>query len=54
MAVPITDTDGDVLGALSVAGPTYRLQNVDRETRIADLLLDISNELELNVSYSRF
>lgn len=54
IAVPITKTDNEVVGALSVAGPAHRLRNEEYEHDIADLLLNVANELELNVSYSRY
>jgi DNA-binding IclR family transcriptional regulator len=54
IVVPITNTDGYVLGVLRVAGPAHRLSDPDHEQRIANAMLDASNELELNVSYSRY
>lgn len=54
IAVPVTKANTDVIGALSVAGPAHRLQDEQREHEIADQMLDVSNELELNVSYSRY
>ncbi|MFC7157188.1 IclR family transcriptional regulator [Halomarina halobia] len=54
IVVPITNTNGEVLGALNVAGPAHRLRNPEYEWEVADLVLDVSNELELNVSYSRY
>lgn len=54
IAVPITKTDDEVVGALSVAGPAHRLRNEEYEHDIANHLLNVSNELELNVSYSRY
>jgi len=54
ISVPIRTTKGDLLGAISVAGPSYRLEESDHERSIVDSLLSVANELELNVTYSRF
>lgn len=54
ISVPIRTTEGDLLGAISVAGPSYRLEESDHERAIVDNLLSVANELELNVTYSRF
>lgn len=54
IAISITNTDGDVLGAISISGPAHRLRDEEYKQNIADRMLNASNELELNVSYSRF
>jgi DNA-binding IclR family transcriptional regulator len=54
ISVPIKTTEGDLLGAISVAGPSYRLEEPTHERSIVDSLLGVANELELNVTYSRF
>lgn len=54
ISVPIRTTEGELLGAMSVAGPSYRLEESDHERVIVDSLLSVANELELNVTYSRF
>lgn len=52
LSVPIQD-ESTVLGAISIATPQHRLRSTDRENEIADLLLGVVNELELNIRYSR-
>lgn len=54
ISVPITTTEGDLLGALVVSGPSYRLEEQSTEEELANVLLGVANELELNVTYSRF
>lgn len=54
IAVPVTKTDNELVGVLNVAGPARRLRDEDHEREVADLLLKVSNELELNVSYTRY
>ena len=54
IAVPVTKTDDELVGVLNVAGPARRLRDDDYEREVADLLLNVSNELELNVSYNRY
>lgn len=53
IGVPIQSADGGVLGALTVLGPSHRLDDDSIEEEISDRLLDAANELELNVTYSR-
>ncbi len=52
VGVPLTDPDGDVLGAFAVAGPAHRLQDDRFESEIPDLVRGIVNEVELNLAYS--
>ncbi|NIB99609.1 IclR family transcriptional regulator [Halobacterium sp. R2-5] len=50
--VPICDPDGDVIGGLSVTGPSHRLKGERFEEALPDLLLGAANELELNIAHS--
>lgn len=50
-AVPVK-RDGDVLGALAVAGPSNRLTGEWFEEELPDMMLATANELELNLTYS--
>jgi DNA-binding IclR family transcriptional regulator len=50
IAAPISNDEGRVLGALSVAAPSYRLRSEQQERDLADMLLGIANEIELNLS----
>lgn len=51
VGVPVRGPNGDVLGALTVAGPTHRMKDdVFRET-VPELLLGAANELELKYAY---
>jgi DNA-binding IclR family transcriptional regulator len=52
VGVPIRGTDDEVIGALSVAGPTRRLKGSRYTEELPDYLLGIANELELNIAYS--
>ncbi|SEP88953.1 IclR family transcriptional regulator [Natrinema salaciae] len=51
VSVPVK-RDGSVLGALTVAGPSHRLNDERLEDELPDRLLAAANELELNVTYS--
>lgn len=51
VGVPLTEPDGGVLGALSVAGPKYRLEGERMETKLSKLILGATNELELKIAY---
>lgn len=52
VGVPILGPEDDVIGAISVAGPTRRLKGERYESELPDYLLGIANELELNIAYS--
>jgi DNA-binding IclR family transcriptional regulator len=52
VGAPVTGPEGDVLGALSISGPSHRLKGDQLENEVPDLLLGTVNELELNVFYS--
>lgn len=52
VGVPIECPDGGVFGALSVSGPTHRVQGERLEETIPNILLGTANELELDMKYS--
>lgn len=52
VGVAICSPDGEVIGALSVTGPSHRLKGERLETELPDLLLGTANELELNIAHS--
>jgi DNA-binding IclR family transcriptional regulator len=54
IAAPLSDVNGSLHGALSVSGPAHRFRNDDHVDRLTDTLLNAINELELDVSYSRY
>jgi DNA-binding IclR family transcriptional regulator len=51
VGTPVMGQDGQVIGALSVSGPTNRLKGEWIESDIPDLLLGAANELELNIEF---
>lgn len=46
----VTSAEGEVIGALSVSGPTHRLKGERFQEELPDLLLGTANELELNIA----
>ncbi|RKD89324.1 IclR family transcriptional regulator [Halopiger aswanensis] len=52
VGVPICGPDGDVIGGLSVTGPSHRLKGERFEEELPNLLLGAANELELNIAHS--
>lgn len=52
VGVPVSTTDGRVLGALSVSGPSQRMKGERIRSELPDLLLAVANELELNIRYA--
>jgi DNA-binding IclR family transcriptional regulator len=51
VSAPVLGPGGQVVGALSVSGPTHRINSERLEESISDLLLGSANELELNLEY---
>lgn len=52
VGVSISGPDGDVIGALSVSGPSHRLTGPRFEEDLPTLLLGTANELELNIAHA--
>jgi DNA-binding IclR family transcriptional regulator len=53
VGAPITDSDGGVLGGISVSGPAHRMREPEVEAVLADQLLSAINIIELNYSAGR-
>lgn len=51
VAVPLRTDGGDVLGAISVAGPTSRLRGEQFRSEFPDRLRSAANVIELNITY---
>lgn len=52
VGAPVRRPNGDVLGAISVAGPIHRMQNEWVQEELPDLLLGTINEFEITTKYS--
>lgn len=52
VAAPVRDHNENVLGALSISGPANRLKGETLEKDLPELLLGVTNELEINLTYS--
>lgn len=52
VGVPVREPNGQVIGALSVSGPTMRLTGDRYQHEIPELLMGVANELELNIAYA--
>lgn len=52
VGVPVLNPDGEVLGALSVSGPTHRMKGEWFESEIPNIILGAANEVELNITFS--
>lgn len=51
VGAPVVRPDGEILGGLSVAGPTHRMSDERLHETIPQQLLSIINEFELNITY---
>lgn len=52
VGVPVLGPNEEVVGALSVSAPTHRMQEERLMSDLPELLLGVSNELELNITFS--
>lgn len=52
VGAPITDSTGVAIGAISVSGPSNRLQEDIMTEELPHLLLGSTNEIEINMNYS--
>lgn len=52
LGAPILSKEGDVIGALSVSGPTQRMNDEWFEEDLPKLILGATNEVELNAAYA--
>ncbi len=48
----VVKVDGDIVGALSVSGPATRLKNDRLESELPDVVMAMSNELELHIQHT--
>lgn len=51
VGAPVTDTAGSVYGAISISGPTSRLNGPRLEGELADLVRGTAGELQVNLSH---
>ena len=51
VAAPVFDFDGDVLGAISIAGPTSRMSDDRFNETIPEMVLNSANIIEINVRH---
>lgn len=52
IGVPITDMDGIAIGAISISGPLNRVKGDLLREELPDLLLGVTNEIEINLNFS--
>ncbi|RQG96527.1 IclR family transcriptional regulator [Natrarchaeobius chitinivorans] len=52
VAAPILDGSNSVIGSISVAGPTHRMQGNRFETELPETVLGIANVIELNIQHA--
>jgi DNA-binding IclR family transcriptional regulator len=50
IAAPVTDSDGAVLGAISVSGPVSRVGDADRSEHLEESIRHSANVIEINAS----
>lgn len=52
VAAPILDGSGSVIGSISIAGPTHRMQGDRFRTELPEIVLGTANVIELNLQHS--
>lgn len=53
VSVPITISQGEVVGGCAIGGPVHRLDGEKGREEIPDLLRSVANEMELSLAHSR-
>jgi DNA-binding IclR family transcriptional regulator len=53
VGAPIADTSGTIYGAISISGPTDRLDNDRIRNELAELVRGVAGEMRVNLSYRR-
>jgi len=51
VAAPVFDATGQVIGSISVAGPTHRMQGAYFYEELPETVLGIANVIELNIQH---
>ncbi|GGN20205.1 IclR family transcriptional regulator [Halarchaeum nitratireducens] len=51
IAAPVTQSTGDVVGAISLSAPASRVSDEELEGRLAERVLSAANVIELNLNY---
>lgn len=52
IGVPILDREGDVEGAISIYGPTRRMEGAYFEEELPQIAMETANVIEVNINYS--
>lgn len=52
IAAPVKNPEGEVLGAISIADAAHRMKGERFENELPELLLGVTNEVELDIAYS--
>lgn len=52
VAAPVRTPDETAIGACTVSGPSYRIKKDGKVDHIAEILLGMANEIELNLAHS--
>lgn len=52
VGVPVFDSDGNILGGMSVSGPSHRIEELSQDGSIQQTILSIAEEVELGIKYS--
>ena len=53
VGAPVRESDGTVLGAISVSGPESRLSGEFYETKLPELVMSTANVIEMNIEVDR-
>lgn len=52
VGAPVRTDEGEIIGGISISGPSHRLKDDRLHNELADLVRGEANELELNIAYS--
>jgi DNA-binding IclR family transcriptional regulator len=51
IGVPLLRDNGEIIGSISVSGPTHRLKSDILQEEVLNLLLGVANEIELKIAF---
>jgi DNA-binding IclR family transcriptional regulator len=52
IGVPVFDSEDNILGGMSVSGPSHRIKELMQDDAIQQMILSVAEEVELGIKYS--
>lgn len=52
IGVPVFDSEDDILGGMSISGPSHRIKELTDDQAVQQTILSVAEEIELGIKYS--